>query len=529
MLVEGRNLTRDQNIESDVVIVGTGAGGATAARELVDAGFKVVLLEYGAYVRAEEFNQREETMAERIQGVRGWLSSEDNSLFFTFCTVLGGTTVHYWADCEEIPDHRLALWHERHGLPAQDFAQWKPYYERVGAYIHVSEVPEHLTNRNNRIIREAAGRLGLHGHQVLHARKDCVGSGYCMTGCTYNRKQSQLVTNVPHVLKNGGDIYTQCDVRRILVENGRAVGVEAQVIDHPSRRPLGPKVRVRAPIVILAAGALNTPVVLLRTETANSSGLVGTNLYCNPGVASYGVMDDPVEMFRGVPNAFTVDHYLKARYRDEAMNRFGYGEGENGYIEGGYIMLTSSTHPGYTGALSPGFGAELGSFMQDYNRLISQYSVLDDENPGRVRLDGDGNAIYTYSSHGVDLLKIRDFLLKSARILLEGGAREVILPTNRTIRIRNAGDIERLADWRIRPNDIAMAGPHPMGTARMGPDPRTSVVAPTGETHDVKNLYICDSSVFPTSLGVDPSWTIMARAAMTTDHIRSVHRPGAGG
>jgi choline dehydrogenase-like flavoprotein len=347
-----------------------------------------------------------------------------------------------------------------------------------------------------------------------------------MTGCTYNRKQSQLVTNVPHVLRKGGDIYTQCDVRKILVENGRAVGVEARVIDHPSRKPLGYTVTVRAKTVVLAAGALNTPVVLLRSGIANSSGWVGRNLYCNPGVATYGLMDEDTGLYRGVPNAYTVSEFETARYADPAKNRFGYGYGEEGYVEGGYLMLTSSTHPGYTGALAPGFAEEMGDFMRHYNRLTSQYSVVDDENPGSVRIDRKGTPHYTYTSNGVDLLKIRDFLLKSARILLTAGAREVVIPTNKPIRIASEADLAKLDAWRVRPNDIAIAGPHPMGSAKMGDDARHSVVDLNCESHDVKNLFIADASVFPTSLSVDPSYTIMARASMTADYITETRRPG---
>lgn len=526
MLIEGKDIKQDLPVDADVAIVGTGAGGATMARELVDAGFKVVMLEYGAYVRPHEFDQREDHMAERIEGVRGWLSSEDNSMYFTFCTVLGGTTVHYWADCEEIPESRLALWHEKHGVTDHGLDRWKPYWERVGGYINATLVKESETNRNNQLVREASKRLGYSGHQVLHARKDCVGSGYCMTGCTYNRKQSQLVTNVPYVLKKEGDIYTQCDVRKILVENGRAVGVVAEVIDHPSRRPLGHTVTVRAKTVVVAAGALNTPVVLLRSGVANSSGWVGKNLYCNPALTTYGLVDEEIRNYVGLPNAYTVDEFVTARYNDAAKNRFGYGYGEDGYVEGGYIMLTSSTQPAYTAALSPGLGRELGDFMHKQNFLLSQLSVLDDEVAGSVRLDGDGNAIYTYSSAGVDLLKERDFLLKSALILFEAGAKEVFLPTNRGIRLSSKADIAKLADWRLRTNDLAMAGPHPMGTARMGADPKTSVCDMNCETHDVKGLFIGDSSVFPTSLAVDPSYNIMARAAMTADYIKATRQPG---
>jgi choline dehydrogenase-like flavoprotein len=466
-------------------------------------------------------------MAEKIQGVRGWLSSVDNSMFFTFCTVLGGTTVHYWADCEEVPHSRFELWQEKYGIRNMGPEAWEPYYKRVGEYVHANEVSESLTNRNNQLIRAASQRLGYHGHQVVHARKDCTGSGYCMTGCTYNRKQSQLVTNVPHVLKHGGDIYTQCDVRKILVENGRAVGVVAEVIDHPSRTPLGPKVTVRANTVVLAAGALNTPVVLLRSGIANSSGWVGKNLYCNPGIATYGICDEDIIMYRGVPNAYTVDEFITARYENPAKNKFGYGYGEEGYREGGYIMLTSSTHPAYTAALSPGMGNYMGRFMEQYNRIISQYSVLDDENPGKIELDGDGNALYTYSANGVDLLKARDFMLKSAEVLFEAGAKEVYLPTNKGIRLASRQELATLKDWRLRTNDVAMAGPHPMGTARMGSDPKTSVCDLHCETHDVKGLFIGDSSVFPTSLAVDPSYTIMARAAMTADYIQKTRRAGS--
>lgn len=519
MLIEGKDIKNDVEVHCDAVVVGTGAGGATAARILSDAGKKVVMLEYGAYVRPQDFDQREDHMAERIEGVRGWLSSVDNSMFFTFCTVLGGTTVHYWADCEEIPDDRLHLWAEHYGVKGRLPGVWKPQWERVGEFIGANIVSEQLTNENNRRIRSASQRLGYSGHQVLHARKDCTGSGYCMTGCTYNRKQSQLVTNVPRVLKNGGDIYTQCDVRGVLTENGRAVGVVAQVIDHPSRKPLGPKVTVRAKTVILAAGALNTPVILLRSGLANRSGQVGKTLYCNPGLVTYGLTDDDIVMYRGVPNAYTVDQFVKSTYDSAEKSRFGYGHGEKGYREGGYIMLSSSTHPGYTAALSPGLGEPLGDFMRVYNRMLSQYSVLDDEIGGAVTLDGQGNAVYEYTCQGVDLLKARDFLLKSTAILLEAGAREVWLPTNSGLRIRNQRELRQLANWPLRPNDLGMAGPHPMGTARMGSDPQTSVCTENGACHDVPGLFIADGSVFPTSLGVDPSYNIMAHAAMSADYL----------
>jgi choline dehydrogenase-like flavoprotein len=526
MLIEAHTLTQDTTIDADVVIVGSGAGGGTMARELVDAGYKVVLLEYGAYVRPQDFDQREDHMAERIEGVRGWLGSEDQSMFFTFCTVLGGTTVHYWADCEEIPDSRLELWHDKHGIRDLGPEKWRPYWARTGAYVNANLVPENLVNRNNQLVRAGAQKLGYKGHTVLQARKDCVGSGYCMLGCTYNRKQSQLVTNIPHCLDKGADVYTQCDVRKVLVENGRAVGVVASVIAHPSRKPLGKTVTVRAKTVVLAAGALNTPVILLRNALANGSGWVGRNLYCNPGLATYGLTNEDVQMFRGLPNAYTVDQFITARYDDAAKNKYGYGYGAEGYVEGGYIMLTSSTHPGYTAALSPSFGAEMGGFMKNYGKLISQYSVVDDEVAGRVRLNGDGDALYQYSSDGVDLLKERDFLVKSAEILFAAGASEVILPTNRGIRLSSPGDVARLRQWNLRPNDLAMAGPHPMGTAKMGSDPKASVCDLNCETHEVKNLFIADASVFPTSLAVDPSYNIMARAAMTADHIKTTRRPG---
>jgi choline dehydrogenase-like flavoprotein len=189
-------------------------------------------------------------------------------------------------------------------------------------------------------------------------------------------------------------------------------------------------------------------------------------------------------------------------------------------------MLCSSTHPGYTGALSHGFANEMGDFMQAYPRLTSQYSVIDDENPGSIRLNRNGDALYNYTSNGVDLRKIRDFLLKSAQILLAAGAQEVVLPTNRPIRLRSEQDLQRLKNWQVRPNDLAMAGPHPMGTARMAQHARNGVVDLNCEHHAVKNLFVADSSVFPTSLSVDPSFSIMARAAMTADYIQATRTPG---
>ncbi|MBZ0253812.1 MAG: GMC family oxidoreductase, partial [Candidatus Methylomirabilis sp.] len=271
----------------------------------------------------------------------------------------------------------------------------------------------------------------------------------------------------------------------------------ARFVDPVSRETSG-ELNVRSDRVVVAGGGVGSPMLLLRSGLANGSGMVGKNFFINPGYLTFGLFDRELNNHRGIPNAYTVTEFREAR-RDGGR-----------YVEGGYLMLSSHLYPSLTSAVLAGFGEDLGRQMGLYHRLASQYSVLDDEEPGEVRMGADGRARVHYRLRGDDVLKARDFLKKSARILLAAGAKEVWVPNNRRTVVRDEDEIARIDEIDFAPNTILSGGPHLLGTCRMGADPETSVVDARCESHEVKGLYVVDGSAIPTSMSVDPSLTIAA-------------------
>lgn len=510
MIIHGKDVTGDRVEQADVVIIGSGAGGGTMANELTAAGLSVVVLEEGGHFTKSDFHQREDEAFGRMYGGRGLATTQDQSVNVLWGKLVGGTTVFYWADSFRTPDDRLHLWMERHGLRECDPATMKPYFDHVEKLVNVQIPPDRLVNENNRLLAEGARKLGWEVSKVPGARKggECTGCGHAMQGCSYDAKQSQLVTNIPRALSRGAKLYADCRAERVLVEAGKAAGVAASVMDRATGQPKA-TLTVKAKVVVLAAGGVGSPVFLLRAGQANSSGMVGKNLYLNPSPMTFSRFDHPVRMWESVPATWHVDRFRRARY--DASGKL---------VEGGYLLMANNLQPGAAAAVLPGFGAQHRAWMEAYEYLAGTYAILDDEHPGELVLDEVNKPVFKYSVRDNDLLKCRDFLKKSAQVMLAAGAKEVLIPDAKATVIRSEAELETtIAEVDLRPGSILYAAPHPMGTCRMGEDPRTSVVNSRCESHDLPNLFLADASIFPTSISVDPSISIMAFAAKTATHV----------
>jgi choline dehydrogenase-like flavoprotein len=501
VIIQGKDVTADLRDEADVVIIGSGAGGGTMANELTAAGLHVVILEEGGYHQKEDFHQREDVAFSRIYGGRGLESTEDTSVNVLYGKLVGGTTVLYWGDSYRTPAYRLEQW----ALPGIDETSMAPYFDHVERLIDVQLPADRLVNENNRLLAEGARKLGWRVEKIPGARKSdvCTNSGHCLQGCSYDAKQSQLVTNIPRALQRGAKLYADCRAQRLIVEHGRAVGVEARVAGHA--------LTIRARAVVLSAGGVGTPRFLLGAGQANSSGLVGKNLYLNPGPMTFSAFDHPIQMWHGVPATFAVEQFRRASY--DAKGR---------YVEGGYLLMANNLQPGTGGCVIPGFGEKHRAWMKRYEHLAGTYAILDDENPGELSVDAAGKPRFDYTVRGTDVLKCRDFLAKSARLMLAAGAQEVLIPDSRFTTIRSQGEVDaKIAAVDMSPGSMVFGGPHPLGTCRMGVDPKTSVIGLDGQSHDLKGLFVADGSIFPTSIGVDPSLSIMAFAARTATFVRA--------
>lgn len=507
MIVTYRELVADRDVTADVCVVGSGCGGATLAQVLAEAGKKVVILERGgAYTRAD-FDQREEDMLAKIDGGRGLDASADLSVQLTYGNNVGGASVHYWADSYRTPPDRLKLWQEQYGLEGHDQAKLDPFFERIEKDLNVHEPERQYWNKMNLLVEQGSKALGWHGRPVPQARRLCQKSGYCMQGCAYDAKQSQLVTHLPKALAAGAELYADTEAWTLERTGSRIDRLVARVIDRGRNKPMGPRVRVKAKSYVLAAGGYGTPVILLRNRFDRELPAVGQYTICNPCPMVHALFDEEIIQFRNIPAAFGVEHFRLATVE------------QGQYREGGYLLMPNQLQPATLAAVLPGTGAVQRALMRNLRRLGGTICWIDDADFGHVTLDGE-RPRYHVPIDGQNGLRIRDALKKQSRLLLTVGAKEVLFGDLRDTRLHRLDEIDAaVAALDLGPGRTVLAAPHPAGGARMGRDPKTSVVGFDHRVHGVDNLFVADPSVFPNGPSVDPSVTIMAFSYVAAEHV----------
>ena len=490
----GADVDRDLALEADAVVVGSGCGGATFASELAEAGRSVVLLEQGHHRTSREFNGLELDMYHRIYADNGATGPADLSSAILYGRTVGGSSVHYMANSFRVPPWKLAAWQTDFGLSlSREILD--PLYavveERHG--VHAATPAEE--NRNNQVLRRGAEALGWEGAPIPHARRNCANAGYCLLGCPFDRKQSQLLTHVPRALSFGARVLANARVEAILVEGGRAAGVAGTILEPETERPRA-RFTVKARATALAAGGVGTPYLLLRQRLANSSGQVGRNFRVTPHLFVFALMEERVDGWIGLPASYAVHEWVKPRPATG---------------EGGYMIQGIFAQPGFVATLLPGVGAGHRELMDQIGHGAGAISLLDDEEPGRVTA-GEHRAEIHYHLRGKDVGKARDFFRKLGRLFLAAGARKVLVPDASMTWIEGERDLAKIDRIDFRPGGVPFVGTTNCSTCRMGADPRRAVVGEDGQAHDIRGLYVVDGSVLPTSPAVDPSLTIMANS-----------------
>ncbi len=497
MIIEGTRHSGDVVDRADVIVVGSGSGGGTAAAYLADRGWDVVVLEKGGFFRAGDFTQREEDAMADFNGRRGLDATTDNAVFLNYAEAVGGSTVHYWGDSFRTPPDRLERWRVEHGLDWMTPAELDPHFAAIERELGIEITPEELLNENNRLVRAGCEALGIEGARPPTARVDCIGCGWTQFGCAYNRKTSQLITTIPRVSKTGGRVYSDARVDGLLVQDGRVTGVEGVLLDRATRSPRA-RLRVEADTVVLAGGALGTAELLLRSHPRP---VVGRRLYINPHFFVWADFGRVIDNLTGIPCAYVVHEFRPVRT-----------DARGDYAGGGYIMLTNHQSPGILSAMLSDLGPVHTSRMKRYRQLGSVMSVIDEAHPGRVFLGSDGHRRTEFTVRGVDQLKAVDYLRNASRIFLAAGAREVWIPDVYGTVVRSEADVRALSTRSVQANAQFCAGSHLLGTAPLGADPDDAFAGPTGEAHGVRGLFVADGAALPGSVSVDPSLTIMAVA-----------------
>jgi len=498
-------------ITAEVCVIGSGCGGATLAYKLAEAGIDTVVLEKGGYYPSSTFDNRELNQSGKVDAERGLASSTDGSTYLTYGELIGGTSVHYWADSYRTPDDRLALWSDRYGITGHSAKELAPIFDDIERRLHIAELGPEYYNRMNELFRDASQALGWEGKPIKTARSGCVGSGHCMQGCAVNAKQSQLVTSLPSAMALGARVYADLKAEEFTFDGQRVTQLSASVIDRRRNRPSGKKVVVKAKHFVVAAGGFNTPVIMLsQTRLRESLPALGKHFGMNPGVFAHGMFKEPIILWRKPPACYGVEGFRLARY-----------DANGNYVEGGYLMAPDQIQPGLMGYTVGGFDAGAADWMVNLSHVGGAFGYLDDhpDELGEIRLDAKGQRELLYPYGPTTKKMFRDLLKKLVILNFKAGATKVMLCDLRRTELTSVDQIGLIDKVEIKPGSLFLAAPHPFGTCRMGTDPKTSVTDSSHRVHGFDNLFVADPSVFPTGPSVDPSVTIMGFSYIAAGHV----------
>lgn len=478
------NKSRHAKETVDVCVVGSGAGGAVIAKELAEAGLSVVILEAGEHHEPSTFTEYEPDMLRRLFWDSGLRRTRDGAIVISQGRGVGGSTVHNLCYAVRPPQPLLDRW----GLPDISNA-----LARVEQTLNVRQIEESEVNSLNAVIRRGCEAMGWHGTVQRHNRGACTACGArCLFGCPASKtgigKQSMAVTYIPLALAAGARLYSNCLAEAVLVENGKAVGVSAS--------SLSGQLTIQSKVVVLAAGAINSPQLWLKSRLPNPNRQVGQNLHLHPAVFVGGIFDEIVDGHLGIPQSYYIDEFLDLGDTPDS----------------GYLLMPAFGSQLIVAASLPGFGKSHRELMERYRHIAALLVLLHDTTSGRVSLNRDGTPRIVYRLNREDKAVLVEGAINAARLLIAAGATEILMPYTQHVRIKTEADLAGIHRRGIVPNDVMLASSHPQGTLRMGEDAATSVVTFSGEARDVRNLFVADASLFPTSIGVPPMLTIAALA-----------------
>jgi choline dehydrogenase-like flavoprotein len=487
---------RDFTEEADVVVVGSGPCGSVVTRELQRLGKRVVLLEEGPPFTPADFRLDGATSMTRTMREGGLRTTRGYVMPTMQAICLGGGSLVNSAICPRAPDFVLDDWCSEFELERTARKDLDPHYDAVAEFLGIAPTPDDVQGRRNLLFRDACDALGYSSEPISRNVRGCRGSGECFTGCRSRAKQSMDLSYIPDAIARGARVLTSVQVQGIVAEGHRASAVEGRVVAPFTGRP-GPRFRVRAKAIVLSAGCMATPVLLQKSgNLANRSGQVGENLQFHPGTAVMGVFPEPVQ-----PQFGATQGYQSLQFMRE-----------------GFKLETLWAPPGVMAVRMPGFGHDLKTHLAEipyaavWDAITSCHRSL-----GRVRARrGSMDPRLSWSFHPEDARVVGRTLQVLTELFFAAGARKV-LPGVHGIpdELHSLEEAEILQRREIRPTDLVVASNHVFCTTRMHGDPGRGVVDEVGRCHDLENLYIADTGVFPRCTGVNPMFTGMALAHRT--------------
>jgi choline dehydrogenase-like flavoprotein len=496
----------------DICIIGSGAAGAVLAKELVESGKKVVLIERGGYHEGKDMNQREVDMMPLLWKNGGFNFADSLRIAIAQGCCLGGSTIINDAVCFDTPPRVREEWSSLGVNFTCD--EWSDHLQKVNRTLSVTKVSDDELNRNNLMLKKGAERLGLREHWN-NSRNcvNCMQCGFCHIGCHYETKQNVLVTYIYEALKKPDSdmkVYCNCYIEQVIHRNGIVEGIEGNFLNIDGNKTY--RIRVNAKIVILSAGAIASSKLLLQNGIAQDT--AGVGLCLHPGIEVIGDFDYEIKGNQGIPMAYTVHDFGVTRSTDQTRKEYNFDAGEF-LIESIFLPLLQ-----FSIALSASGISEHRRLIERFNNYAMAGIVVRDDNVGKVSLSSTGRASVTYEP-GEKELKI---LAKGVEVLgkmwFALGATRIIISHRSTSIVDNEADIPKLIENILNdPKNLLLGSAHPQSGNKIGTNQADSVVDPDCKVHGFRNLFVCDASVFPTSVGVNPQITVMTVASIVASRI----------
>ncbi len=491
-----------EKIVCDVAIVGSGAGAGITAELLAKAGLQVVMIEEGPLKSSSDFNQKESEAYPQLYQESAARKTQDKAINILQGRCVGGSTTVNWTSSFRTPSATLKYWQDQFGLTDYNVDALAPYFTQAEQRLNI--LPW-LTppNENNDLLRRGAAKLGIPAAAISRNVKGCWNIGSCGLGCPTNAKQSMLVTTIPAALDRGAQLLTEMRVEKFELTNGKVTALYCRNVMPNGALVQAGQGSVATKIVakhyVLAAGAINSPAVLLRSGAPDPHGLLGARTFLHPVVMSSAVFEQKVEAWNGAPQTIYTDHFLDTQAIDGPM---------------GYKLEAPPLHPVIFASTVPGYGTGqrdlLNSFPHNHTLLaLLRDGFHEQSRGGQVKLRGDGSPVLDYPLTGYVMEGAQRALLSMMEIQFAAGARQV-LPLHEMAQPYTTWTQARDAvnALPMKPMLTKVVSAHVMGGCGLAAQEKRGVTRPDGVHWQIENLSIHDGSIFPTSIGANPQLSI---------------------
>lgn len=477
----------------DAIVIGTGAGGGVMMHEFASMGLDVLALERGHWFGPDQISSDELAMIAQLYRDGGAQTNTDADMFVLQGSCVGGSTVLTNAVCFRMPeDVRVRFAHAGWKISADELSACSNYVEE---HMNVRPLDERLLNPVADKLRLGLSRLGEEAGSFRKSFDRCIGCGYCNVGCSYGRKKDSSTTWVPRALDSSAELRTRIEAIRLVHRAGRVQGLLVRDLE------TGARFQISADRYVIAAGALHTPELLLRSKLGGKN--VGLRTSFNAGAIVFAEYDEPVHAFDG-----------------DQMGVHYFGDG--------YVIEQIHNPPMSFALTMPGWFDRHHADMERYVYRSGAGVLVPTQPVGRVfrglgsklfgRFFDHPNLDFTLPQSDIEVFRRGIEML--CRIFLASGARFVVPPLAQYTRIESVDELplirERLRDQK---DFVGFGSSHPQGGACLGEDPLRDVVAPDYSVYGSDSVYVCDASLFPESVRVNPMISIMAVAKHAAAHI----------